>query len=279
MPQATPRQIADFTGEWDIAGAYKGGMLDQPKDSVGQRSPPTPGDDLTASPLRFSLAQLLVATTIAAVLLAMFRTLGIYGALLSFGAALLVTLGIYPAMKPSDQPRQALMFDFVWGVVMPVVCVVFDPFVFKGGHTLNLDFPLEMPGFGTIQPPAYFAYPAIALQIAAMLAVLVVGRFPPAGAAFLVGVLLLGMFVAGAIGAVLFPLSTLGLLMLVGVLGYTPLLTAWAYGRRAGSLWRQTGNHRWWEWAVVTSVLDGFLVAAAVPAAIGWLCLTLSRSP
>lgn len=161
---------------------------------------------------------------------------------------------------------------------MPVVCVLFDPFVFKGSEAASLDFSLQASDFSNLQPPAYFAYPAIALQIAVMLAVLVVGRFPPASAAFLAGVLFLGMFVAGAIGIVLFPFSTLGLLLLIGMLGYTPLLTAWAYARRAGLLWKQAETKRAWKWAVVLALV-GFVAATAVPATIGWLCLMLLELP
>jgi hypothetical protein len=232
--------------------------------------PPAGSNEQEAAPLRFSLAELLVATTTAAVLLALFRTLGIFGALLSFAAALVFTLGIYPAMKPRDKSRQALMFDFVWGIVMPVVCVVFDPFVFKESEMTGLDFPLFVPAFGNLQPPAYFAYPAIALQITVMMAVLIVGRFPPAGAALLAGVLFCGMLVAGAIGVLLLPLSTIGLIVLIGMLGYTPLLTAWAFGRRAALLCQDAKP----ELSMPLQVL-GFVAAAAVPGAIGWFCVTM----
>ncbi len=239
---------------------------------VQELFPPEQSEKHAATPLRFSLAQLLVATTIAAVLLALFRTLGIYGALMSFGAALIFTLAIYPAMKPHDRTRQALMFDFVWGVVMPVVCVVFDPLVFKGSEAAGLDFSLQLPNFDSLQPQAYFAYPAIAIQVIVMGLVLVIGRFPPGMASFLAGVLGLGMFVAGGIGIVLFPLSTLGLVVLVGALGYTPLLTAWAFARRAGELWEPT----YWRTNLASAAL-GFVVATAVPIGVGALCMWLLK--
>jgi hypothetical protein len=166
---------------------------------------------------------------------------------------------------------------------------VFDPFVFKGSETTNLDFPLQMPGFSTLQPPAYFAYPAIAIQILVIVAVLVVGRFPPAIGAFLAGVLFLGMFVAGAIGVLLFPLSTLGLILLIGMLGYTPLFTAWAFGRRAQSLWKDVEyQHTWngmpakeerqWDFNAAYFAI-GFVSAAAIPGAVGTLCLWLLERP
>src|SRR5687767_4203657 len=108
--------------------------------------PPPPAPPQTPpEPLRFSLAQLLIGTTIVAVLLALFRALGIWGAVLSFGAALIFTLLIYPQTRRGHAQQQALMFDFVWGIVMPVVCLVFDPFVFKQENTSPFDFakPVE----------------------------------------------------------------------------------------------------------------------------------------
>src|SRR5438034_5714843 len=80
-------------------------------------------------PLRFRLGELFIVITAAAVLLAVFRAMGIFGAVFSFITALAFTNQLYPNWRPKRD--QETMFDFVWGIVMPIVCLVFDPWVFK----------------------------------------------------------------------------------------------------------------------------------------------------
>src|SRR5215831_15823829 len=82
-----------------------------------------PEDAQSAQPLRFRLAELFCVITATAALLALFRALGIFGALFAFITALAFTNQLYPNWR-SKQDQEA-MFDFIWGVVMPVVCLVF----------------------------------------------------------------------------------------------------------------------------------------------------------
>lgn len=241
---------------------------------IAERPPELlPPPEAPGEPLRFSLWQLLIATTVAAVLLAIFRAAGMFGAVLAFAAALIFTLAVYPLLKGNDRPRQALMFDFVWGLVMPVVCLVFDPFVFKGFGDFE---QFMMDGPILVQPPtavqfsgkAYVAYPIFVCQLLALAIVLVMGRLSSPWNAACAGTLLVGTIVAGAIGLLLLPLSTIGLVALIGILGYTPLFTAYSYGRRVRLLWLQAAPEmpagRARAWAML-----GAIIAAFVPAALG----------
>src|SRR5262245_43451773 len=97
-------------------------------------------DKELSQPLRFRLGELFAVVTAAAVLLALFRSLGIVGAALSFLAAVGFTNLIYPRWNGVSLARQQAMFDFVWGLVMPIVCLAFDPFVFKEN---NFAFPRD----------------------------------------------------------------------------------------------------------------------------------------
>jgi hypothetical protein len=113
-----------------------------------------------AQPLRFRLGELFATITVAAVLLAVFRSAGILGAVLAFLSALLFTNVLYPRWRAPVQ--QAAMFDFIWGLVMPVVCLVFDPFVFKFEQSLAGDpfaivtaSPWSVPEFYGRTIPAY----------------------------------------------------------------------------------------------------------------------------
>lgn len=230
-------------------------------------------------PLRFSLAQLLIGTTITAVLLALFRALGIWGAVLSFGAALIFTLLIYPQARPGRKQQQALMFDFVWGIVMPVVCLVFDPFVFKLDEGWDPGFvagPFQWTRWPRFNDLAFVAYPVLACQLAIILSVLVIGRPGGTWAAAAAGSLVAGMIVSTVIGVALFPMATLGLMLLIGILGYTPLFTAFSYGRRAREMWRQATSRMSRQRALAIALL-GALLAAAIPAGLGFVALQLKR--
>ncbi len=232
---------------------------------------PSPQPERPHEPLRFSLAQLLIGTTIAAAALALFRALGMWGAALAFVLALFVTLIPFPQTGLNQRRQQVLLFDFVWGIVMPVVCLVFDPFVFKGDG--NLDFigapdAFVRPEWGDFSEAAFIAYPILAWQLAVMAVVLVVGRLPGEWAAAAAGSLFAGMLVAGAIGVMLFPLSTLGLVVLWGMLGYTPLFTAFSYARRGREMWREATSKLSWPRALVAALL-GAILAASIPAGAG----------
>ncbi|MEX2173399.1 MAG: hypothetical protein WD872_03500 [Pirellulaceae bacterium] len=251
-----------------------------PQEPVTIRNTDLPPADDRPQPLRFRVVDLLVATTLAAMLLALFRALGIWGAALSFGAALIFTLIIYPRMYPGRREQQALMFDFVWGLAMPLVCLVYDPVVFKDG---DLRPPIDFVDWAgppllsaRLRDRAFLAYPVLLWQLMALAIVLVVGRLQGQWAAIVAGMLFVGSASAALIGIVLLPFSTLGLVVVIGILGYTPLLTAYSYGRRVRQLWWQADpaqeRSNRWGWALL-----GMTLAAGIPAFAGLTLLVLLR--
>jgi hypothetical protein len=232
--------------------------------------------EVTSEPLRFSLWQLLTATTVAAALLALFRALGIWGAVFAFVVAAVCSLTAYR----NDRQRQALLFDFIWGIGMPIVCLVFDPFVFKyeadffpgGGPAIppNFSGPLQL------QPLAFVAYPLLAWQLAALTIVLVTGRLRGWWAAGFAGTLFVGLLVAGIISFPLTPLAVLGTLLLIGILGFTPLLTTFTYGRRVGLLWTAATGDLPRRMALAGAAI-GAMLAAVVPGGLGLAILVAVR--
>jgi hypothetical protein len=194
-----------------------------------------PEDAQSAKPLRFRLAELFCVITAAAALLALFRAMGIFGALFAFITALAFTNQLYPNWRSKQD--QKTMFDLIWGVVMPVVCLVFDPFVFKSNEDVFVaaDSALFAPDLSTAQFSAYAApaYTFIFSQWLCLAFVLIIGRPSPRLAAFCAGFLSVGFLFAGLVGVLLFIFSVLGLFALgIGILGFTPLFTARAYYRR-----------------------------------------------
>ncbi|HKG13475.1 MAG TPA: hypothetical protein VKB12_09045 [Pyrinomonadaceae bacterium] len=127
-----------------------------------------------------------------------------------------------------DAPTRAqLRFDVIFGLVLPVLCFVFDPVVFRGGyHLLGRD--------GIYQHVRLFAYTASALELATLACWLFVIRKYPAWSRPAGGVMAAGAFFSFALGVAIAPLSVIGLLFVgVGALGFIPFLTALVYLRNA----------------------------------------------
>jgi hypothetical protein len=185
-------------------------------------------------PLRFHLGELFVAMTMAAGLLALFRAAGIIGAVLSFVSALLFTNLLYPRWRSPAQ--QAAMFDFVWGIVMPIVCLVFDPFLFKQDQ----DFWVVGPSLSSIYSnnPEFYGrtfpvYAFVATQVLCLGIWLVAGRLPADVSAVWSGILYCGFAFSAMVAVLLLVPAILGVTFFgVGLLGFTPLFTTRAFYRR-----------------------------------------------
>lgn len=111
-------------------------------------------------------------------------------------------------IEPTESQRQ---FDWTYGVVVPLVCVAADPIVFRNNGLLSDYRP--------------FAYILSAVSIMAMAAWLLWGNRLGWLAAPLGGLFVAGSFVSLIVGVILFPFSLIGLLILIGFLGFTPLFS------------------------------------------------------
>lgn len=113
-------------------------------------------------------------------------------------------------------------FDWLFGVIMPVICFTFDPIVFTGGFRDKV-----------LADYHAFAYTLSFVSVMAMAAWLIWGAKLKWLNAFLAGLFVVGSTVALSIGVYIFPLSLLGLVVLIGALGFTPLLTAVVFLRNS----------------------------------------------
>jgi hypothetical protein len=159
-----------------------------------------------------------------------------------------------------DVPTQAQFnFDVAFGLVIPVLCFVFDPIVFRGGFLHE---------GGAFQSVRLFAYAASAIEIATFACWLFVVRSFPAWSRPAGGVLAAGAFFSFALGFAILPLSIIGLLFVgVGALGFIPFVTGIVYlrnARRALRLNRKSGPVRG---GALVSFAFGLFVALALPAA------------
>jgi hypothetical protein len=115
------------------------------------------------------------------------------------------------------------VYDWIFGVILPVICFVFDPIVFKGNAW-------GVAVFGNYKP---FAYLLSFVSIMAMAAWLIWGAKLKWLNGFLAGLFFIGGLISLGIGIVLIPFSLMGLIIMVGILGFTPLFTALVFLRNA----------------------------------------------
>lgn len=112
--------------------------------------------------------------------------------------------------------RSQTLKAVIFGVIMPIICFAFDPIVFRG----DID---ELVMLSAIKG---FAYTHAAITISATIMWLVArDRFGGANAAF-AGIFGISSVVSLAIGIALLPYSLMGMLIVIGFLGFTPLVSA-----------------------------------------------------
>jgi hypothetical protein len=111
--------------------------------------------------------------------------------------------------------------DVIGGIFLPVLCVVADPIVFKQSEFFgNLGGPL-------LQRYVVFGYLEILIGMTALALFLQWRIISP----FLAGTLLVGAVFSLALGTLLFPFAILGLLFVIGILGFTPFLSCFVFAR------------------------------------------------
>jgi hypothetical protein len=124
--------------------------------------------------------------------------------------------------------RPQVTFDVIVGIILPLVCLIFDPIVFRDGFR---------GGGGFLRNFQLFAYIVIGLEVLTLAVWLVWGARAGAWSSAIGGILLAGALFSLVIGIILLPLSLMGLLFaFIGALGFTPFVTAIIYlrnGRRA----------------------------------------------
>ena len=113
-----------------------------------------------------------------------------------------------------------IAIDLTFGAVIPLGCLVFDPIVFRGSDALFSEYALV-------------GYSAAGMGLLALPLWLLFGR--PAG--LFAGLLAGGAVFAMCLGLVLLPFSVIGLVILIGVLGFMPFVTAWVFARNARRAW------------------------------------------
>ncbi|MGH9946730.1 MAG: hypothetical protein ACRD6X_05980 [Pyrinomonadaceae bacterium] len=135
-----------------------------------------------------------------------------------------------PLKKLRFWPRQFLAqttgaqtkFDWLFAIIMPLICFIFDPIVFKGGLGIDGAF------LGSYK---VLAYSMAAVTIASSALYLTFGEKLRSFNAAFAGLFAASGFVSLGVGIVLFPFSLIGSFLLIGLLGFTPLFSAFSMFR------------------------------------------------
>lgn len=113
------------------------------------------------------------------------------------------------------------------GIVLPLLCLAYDPIVFRASFGKPILGSFIISGYGFI-----------ALSALALGAWLPLRRFP----SIFCGFLFAGCLFALAVGIVLLPISVIGLLIVIGILGFSPFLTAATFWHCAKHARELAGN-------------------------------------
>lgn len=150
-----------------------------------------------------------------------------------------------------------IVFDAIFGIVMPLVCFYFDPGIIRGG---------TFRGYLPMLPHAILVYSLSGIAMFTLVVWLSLAPRIKAAA----GAIIAGAFVAGAvcsftIGIIIVPLTILGLLFIIGILGLVPFVTGFVYLRNAVRAIR-SANAFLGDPILAGTVAVGLLISAGVPA-------------
>lgn len=156
--------------------------------------------------------------------------------------------------KTSTEPQ--VVFDFVFCLVAPLLCFYFDPVVFKGG----------LIGNAVLGPFQVFAYGVTAVEVTLFVLWMLSGSRLGAWSRLIGAALISGAVFSAVIGLRILPYSLMGLLVVIGILGFIPFLTAFSY-LRVG--WRAfKSEDKTPASSPIIPLLVGVILSLALPALV-----------
>jgi hypothetical protein len=214
---------------------------------------------------RYGFGVLLLAVAAVAVSLALMRSWGIFGAACVFGLALILS-AVATAYWSRGGVR--LAFDLTWGIVIPVICLAYDPGIFREGSSLMA--PMGPPKFDPSAwgPQTVLIYASLGYQMLLLASWIGWGHAIRHGGGFVAGGLWVGFLAAILIGLVLFIPAMFGLIVGIGAMGFAPWLTAYVFYRRAVEAQRSSSSaaEGMYLWR-----LGGSATALLIPELTVWL--------
>lgn len=161
--------------------------------------------------------------------------------------------GFWERNLGNEVTKKQVVFDVLFGVVMPVFCLLADPIMFNGifGRGIAENFRL-------------FGYSLVGFEILCLVVWLTAGRRSAILSAVLSAALMMGALFSVVVGIVLMPFSIIGLLFIIGVFGFSPWFTAMAFARNAIRAYN-FAKPRLRKIELVSVVAGGILATIMVP--------------
>ncbi len=166
-----------------------------------------------------------------------------------------------------DRTDAQQIFDVVFGLIAPILCFYFDPIVFKGSFVRE----------STIQSYQLFAYGVTAVEVSVLAVWLLFGDRLGGWSRPVGGVLISGAVFSAAIGVAILPLSIIGLILVIGIFGFIPFITAFVYLRVGWRALKSEESTTPVSWA--NALLIGAILSLGIPALLSlYVSRTASRS-
>ena len=166
-----------------------------------------------------------------------------------------------------DRTDAQQVFDVVFGLIAPILCFYFDPIVFKGSFVQQ----------STIQSYQLFAYGVTAVEVSVLAVWLLFGARLGGWSRPVGGVLISGAVFSAAIGVLILPLSIIGLILVIGIFGFIPFITAFVYLRVGWRALKSEESTTPASWA--KALLIGAILSLGIPALLSlYVSRTASRS-
>jgi hypothetical protein len=176
-------------------------------------------------------------------------------------------MGFWTKQFDSNRTSAQDKFDMVFGLVLPILCLVADPVVFKS-------FPLF--GHAFLEDYQLLAYVVCTVEMGFFL---VWRTFPKKVNAFLPlfgGVFLIGSCFSLLIGLAMLPLTLMTVLFLIGLLGLMPFISAFVYLRNGVRAMNEQRNHAPLFSRLWLAVLSGLFIF--VPLVFATVCVERAMS-
>jgi hypothetical protein len=170
-------------------------------------------------------------------------------------------MGFWRRQFALQRTRPQLVFDVIFGVIAPVFCFYFDPLLFRQSGSLGIGGRRLFPQFDAL------VYSFAAIEISCLILVMTGARLPGWLYGFASGTLAVGTVFCFLIGVALIPFSIIGLVFLIGLLGFTPFLTGIVYLRNVRTVHYLSKTQKHPSGRLIPAVL-GVLVALATPVAL-----------
>ena len=154
-------------------------------------------------------------------------------------------------------------FDFIFGLVLPILCLVFDPFIFRS----FFDIYENIGGASEYQ---VFVYTAVAIGCLTLGCWLFLDhKYVARLSGLLAGIFFAGFLFAGGFAIFLLPYSITGLFCLLGVFGFIPFVTAYVFLRNGVRALRRAKQKNSWL-KVSQFTLIGIFLGFGIPALLHW---------